>query len=243
MVFLIFVSAILITYLSTVGIETTRFNKQISNQIKNLNKELEIDLKLVKLILDPFKLEFNAKTIGPKLTIKKKTIEIESIKTYISINSLINGKFSLKNLEISTKSLEIRNLISFIRNFQNYPQLYFLEKTTKKGYLILDLKLEFDSEGKIKKNYITKGFIKDAQFNLLKNSFEKINFNFNLSENNYQIEDIELQFNKIPLQSKKITLKKIKNEFLIEGIVENNDLFFTKDKDDFFLKNFFLCIK
>ena len=74
---LILIAILLITYLSFIGIETKRFNKQISNHIKKINNDLKIDLKTVKLILDPFKLEFNVKTIGPKLKIKEKAIEIE----------------------------------------------------------------------------------------------------------------------------------------------------------------------
>ena len=54
--------SILVAYLSLVGVETKRFNSQISNNIKNINKNLEIELKEIKLILDPFKLSLNAKS-------------------------------------------------------------------------------------------------------------------------------------------------------------------------------------
>ena len=65
-----------ISYLSIVGIETDRFNNQISNKIKNVDEKLEIELKKIKLILDPFKLKLNIKTVGSKLKSKKKIIEI-----------------------------------------------------------------------------------------------------------------------------------------------------------------------
>ena len=67
--------SILVAYLSLVGVETKRFNSQISNNIKNINKNLEIELKEIKLILDPFKLSLNAKTLGPKIKIKGKLNE------------------------------------------------------------------------------------------------------------------------------------------------------------------------
>ena len=103
-------------YLSTVGIETSRFNNQISLILKNFNQELEIELKKVKIILDPFNLEINVKTLGPILKIKDKSVELESIKTKIMIDTIINNNFSLKNLNISTKSLDIQSVISFSRN-------------------------------------------------------------------------------------------------------------------------------
>ena len=71
-------------------------------------------------------------------------------------------------MEISTKSLEIKNLISFIRSFRNTPELFLLEKTIKNGYLIADISLEFDRDGKIRNNYEIKGFIKDIKLNILK---------------------------------------------------------------------------
>ena len=81
-----FLLVVIIIYLSTVGIETTKFNKQIGSIMKGFHNDLEIELKEVKIILDPFNLELNAKTVGPKLKLKDKKIEIESIKTKIILD-------------------------------------------------------------------------------------------------------------------------------------------------------------
>ena len=53
--FLILSSGII--YLSTVGIKTSKFNNQIGSVIKNLHEDLEIELKKVKIILDPLNFE------------------------------------------------------------------------------------------------------------------------------------------------------------------------------------------
>ena len=74
----------------------------------------------------------NIKTVGTNIKNQNKKIEIESIKAQISLKSLLENKFSIKNLEISTKSLEIKNLISFLRVYQNSPELFILEKTVEK---------------------------------------------------------------------------------------------------------------
>ena len=73
---IIFISFIIITYLTIVGIETKVFNNQISEEIKKINKNLDIELKKIKIILNPIRFEINAKTISPKLKIKEKSIEI-----------------------------------------------------------------------------------------------------------------------------------------------------------------------
>ena len=47
------VFALLIIYLSTVGIETERFNNQIQNLVKQKNDKFDTSLKKIKLTLDP----------------------------------------------------------------------------------------------------------------------------------------------------------------------------------------------
>tara|TARA_Y100001970_G_scaffold34746_1_gene42987 strand:+ start:5117 stop:7306 length:2190 start_codon:yes stop_codon:yes gene_type:complete len=235
----IFVLLSLITYLSTIGVETNKFNNQISNLIKNINKDLNIDLKQIKLVLDPFNFKINVKTVGPKLKIKENEIDIQNIKTSILINSFFKKNISLNNLEISTNSLEIKNLISFLRKFNDSPELYIFEKIIKKGYLISNINLEFDDKGKIKDNYKINGFIKNGKLSLLKAyQIEKLDLVFNISNNDYQINDLNFTFNNIPLLSEKVLIKKTKNEFLIEGSFENKDITVEKKIINTFLSSF-----
>ena len=64
-----------------------------------------------------------------------------------------------------------------MRNFNNTPELYILEKIIKKGYLISNIYLEFDGQGKVKNNYKFKGFIKDGKVSIFKaHEIEKLNF-------------------------------------------------------------------
>ena len=118
--------------------------------------------------MDPLTLTVNVKTIGAKLSYQNKEIEIENIKSRISLKSLFKNKFGIENLEISTKSLELKNLISFIRSFKNTPELFLLEKTIKKGFLIAELKLEFDEQGKLKKNFSIDSYIRETKLSFHK---------------------------------------------------------------------------
>ena len=200
---------ITLTYLSIFGVETNKFNNQITKKIKKIDKNLEIELKEIKLILDPFHLKLQAKTIGANLINQSKKIEIENIKTQLSLKSLIEDKFSIENLEISSKSLELRNLISFLRSFQNTPELFIIEKSIKKGYLITDIKLEFDSNGNIKSNYEFNGIVKDVELNVLKKyNLQKLDFIFDYSKNNFLVKDLNFKFDKIRFFSEKVSLKK-----------------------------------
>ena len=161
---------LLITYLSLIGIETQKFNNQIIKKIKSVNNDLDIKLKTIKIVFDPFQFDLNVKTIAPELISKNENIQIENIRAKVSLKALINKKFSIENLEISTKSLDIKSLITFARSINQKPELYILEKIVKKGFLIADIKLEFDTEGKIKDNYNIKGLLKDGKLIDLENS-------------------------------------------------------------------------
>ena len=237
-IFLILI--ILTTYLSIAGIETDRFNNQITSLIKDINKNLDIEIKKIRLVLDPFEFKVNVKTIGPKLIIKNKTIEIENLKTQISIKSLIDKKFSLKNLENSTKSLDINNLISFMRSFKQSPELFILEKIIKKGYLIADIKIEFDDQGNIKDNLIIKGFVKNAGLNAIKKiNINKIDFIFEYKKNYVVLNDIILSLNDLKFFSKKIEIKNFNNEFIVGGQIENKNLNLDKEKIELLIKPFY----
>ena len=77
----IFLILILIFYLSIFGIETDKFNNQISNKIKTINNEINVELKKIKIVLDPFKFKLNIKTVGSKFINQNQIIEVESIKS------------------------------------------------------------------------------------------------------------------------------------------------------------------
>ncbi len=232
---------LIISYLSVFGIETKKFNTQIKNKIKNVNNDLDIELKDVTLKLNPLKFQIKAKTIGPKLINRNKFLNLEKIETQISLKSLFNDEFSIENLKISTQSIEIDNLISFVRSIKQIPELFVIEKIFKiKGYLIADLKLEFDNKGNIKDNFTVTGFIKDTKLELLKKrKIDKINFVFNLKKDELIFEDIGFSFNEINFKSKKISSLKEKDGFKVSGNIDNDIIELNQKNIGLYIKKLF----
>jgi len=229
-IFVIIIFISIVIYLSTVGVETDKFNKQISIELKKIDKNLNSELKSIKIILDPFELKFKIKTYGLKLKNKNKVIELENIQTKISIDSYLKNEFILTDLDISTKPIKIKKLISFIRTFKKDPEFYVLEKFIKKGYFIADIALEFDSDGKIKNNYSIKGIIRDSQINFFnKYGLSNINFLFDISNKNFNFKDISLSFNNVKFLSKKINVKNLKDDLFFEGEFSNKDSNINKE--------------
>ena len=222
-ILLLSVLVISIVYLSTIGIETDKFNDQIKKRILLINKKIDIDLKKIKLTLDPLKLKIYAKTVGTTVYFAKRPIALESIKTRVSLSSLIKNNISSSNIEVKTKSILLNDLIKFIRTTTNKPELFILEKIVKKGHVIIDLSLNIDENGKLRNDYIIEGLIKDASINFLdRANFKNINFNFNFQKDNYHFDKINFKAEEVNFISKKLNIKKKKNSFLIDVIVEND---------------------
>ena len=222
-ILLLSVLVILTVYFSTIGIETDKFNDQIKKRISLINEKIDIDLKKIKLTLDPFKLKIYAKTIGATVYFSKRPLALESIQTHVSLSSLVKNKISSSNIQVKTKFISLNDLIKFIRTSNNKPQLFILEKIVKNGHVILDLSLNIDENGKIKNDYEIVGLIKDATINFLnKANFKNINFNFNFQKDNYLFNEINFKAQEVNFTSKKLNIKKKKNNFLVDAIVEND---------------------
>ena len=223
------VIVLLTIYLSTVGIETEKFNKQIQDLVKKKNNKFDTSLNKIKLTLDPLNFKFNAKTIDTKIIFKDKLIELEYIKIQISLNSLIKSQLVTSQIEISTKPILLKNFVSFVRSINNRPELFFLERFIKKGYLIADLEFNFDEFGELQEDYKVNGLLKDGKVSLFKkNELEKIDFLFNITGNNFSFRDISFDTNNINFLSERLNIKKNKKDYLLEGNIKNKNSLINK---------------
>ena len=239
--FIIFILLLIfsfITYLSTIGIKTDAFNDQISKEVKKIDNQLEIDLNKISIILDPFKFKLVLKTIGANLKNKNKLIKLESVRSNIDIKTFVNKKFLLSELDITTRTIEIKNLISFIRSIEDSPQIFILEKFLKKGYLIADINLKFDKKGNIKNDFIVKGLVKDGEIKPFKKiDLSKINFIFNIQNKKFEFKDINLSYDNNDFKFPELNLIKQKNEFLVSGKSKSKNLVLDDTKINKLLSN------
>ena len=236
LIFLIIIG--FITYLNTIGIKTDSFNNQISTEIKKINNHLDLDLDEISISLDLLKFELNLKTIGAILKNKDKEIKIESIRTNIDIKTIFNKQFSLSEVNISTRSIEIKKLISFIRQIENIPQLFILEKFIKKGYLIADINLKFDKKGNINENYNIKGLVRDGEIKSINEfNLSKINFLFDLKNNIFSLNDLKISIDKNVLLFPELNIKKDNDGFFISGKNKSKNITLVEDQLNKFFDN------
>ena len=222
---------LVIVYLSTIGISTNLFNSNISKQIKKIDKSLDIDLNEIFIILNPFQLKIKIKTVGTNIKYNEEKIQLENIKSDVSFKSLLNNDFLLNKINISTKSIEINDLIKFLRLFQKDPKFYIAEKAIKKGYLIADIEIEFDDNGNLKNNYQINGIAKDGKINFFnRNSLDAINFVFKVQKNKFQLNDLHLKIENENFQLPETIIVKKSNEYSVSGKLISNQITLQEDK-------------
>ena len=229
-ILLISIFLILIIFLSTIGIKTNKLNNQIQNQLEKVNKDFRIELKDVSIILDPLKFKLNLKTIGTNLKYRNREIQLEKIESNISLKSILSNELSLKKLIISTKPIKVKNLISLFRILNNDPKLLIAEQFIKSGYLIADINIEFNNEGKIKDNFYINGYVKNGNVNLLRKAkLSKMNFNFNLNKNEFAINDFSFLLNNKNFLIPQLRSQYLNDKFVVSGKAYNKRLILSEN--------------
>ena len=222
---------IFVIYFSSIGVKTNKFNSKIISQINQIEPDIELKLNDVSAKLDLFNFGINLKTIGADIIHKKKIIKIETIKSRISLKSILNKNFFLTEIFISTKPLVIKDLITFVRLFNKDLKLFIAEKIIKKVFIVADLNLEFDETGSIKKNYEIKGLVKDGNINLSKNiNLNKIDFIFEINKKALKFNNIKISFNNNNILIPEIVALENNGEYLVSGKLNTNNTSLTKMK-------------
>ena len=161
--FLIFIFLIisLIVILITIGIETNKFNKFISDKA-SITKNANLELETVKFKLNPKELSLFLETENPKLTYKKILVPIKNIKVYIDFVSLLKTDPKIKKISLALEELDITQLnkLSVMIKPSNFKSL--LNNKITKGNVISEIEIFLNEEGKLK-DFIAKGNVTDLE--------------------------------------------------------------------------------
>ena len=230
---------LVIFYLSLIGVKTEKFNKRIENKILKVNKKINLNLRGVKFLLDPYNFTVKIVTKDPTVFLEDKKLEIREIKTNISLKPLIFNEFSVNNLEIATKSIKLKDLIQLAKSFKNSTEIFLLDRVIKEGFLTAEIKLQFDEKGNPKKNFQIIGLINDTKLSFLeKIKANNLSFKFDIQKNRYSLMEIKADVNKVKLSSPIIEINKKNNQFLITGKILTKKKEFGKDQINIMTNNF-----
>ncbi len=232
--FLLLLFIIFITYLSTYGFNTNKFNNIISEKISGRDKNLKINLNDIKIFLNINNFNFELKTKDPKVHFKNKEIKIKSISTDLPLRNIFSKKINLKEIKILTHKNKVKNLIEIIRAYKNTPQLFILNKVIKDGFIEIESKINFKEDGSIKSNYLIDGNIENLKVELLNNNVvENINLSFLIRENDYLIYNLSSIYKSVKIKSNQIKIINNLDSYNFEGDVSNQKS--KIDLNDFFV--------
>ena len=236
----LFIIALAILYLSTIGIKTDKFNNQINDNILKIDKRINLKLSDVKYLLSPYDLTINIKTSNIQLLLDGRSLSLKEIQTNVALKPLIKSQFSIDDLQIKTKEIKLNDIIALVRLFQNSPQLFILDKIIQNGFVKANINLNFDENGRIKENYNIEGSVRKVKLDAL-NQFKlkNLNFDFNIKKNIYSLKQIDMNLNNIKLTSSLIDIKKRKKLFFINGQFSNEQKNFDIEEFKSIFNNFF----
>ena len=236
--YLIAILAIIVIYLSYFGIETKRFNELIKDRVEQTNQNIDIELNKVKILLNPTSFNISLETLEAKILFENKNINLKKVGINLSIRSFLSRQFAIESLKIITKDNSAKNILSLIRLYKNTPQIFIFSKILKKGNFDVEINLNFDDNGKIKKDYEIRGKANQAAITLLnQNSINKINLEFEIYQNKYVFKKIEATFKGLKVFSNKIQIKNNTNHYFVEGDLNNSLKTIENELLLFFLKN------
>ena len=165
---------ILIITLSTIGIETNKFNKIISDKVYQ-TKNINLDLNTIKFKLDPKQLSLFLETQNPKIIFRDVLIPVQNIKIYVDFLSLLKSNPIIKKTNLSLEELDIvqLNKLSKIIKPSNLKSL--INNKIKEGKLVSEIEIFLNDQGTLK-NFIAKGKVKDLKAELF-NGLHLLNTN------------------------------------------------------------------
>ena len=219
--FLIFLTIlIIISYLSSFGIKTNKFNNIIKSEISKLDNRFSIDLNdiFIKLNIKERSFSLNAKNINLYLSNKKQ--KIANVDLLLSFKSIFEKNNKINKIIINSEENEIIELLKFVRAYKiNVPVLY-LENSLTKGKIIYDITVENNLK-KSDKILVT-GKIIDSELNIFrKKKFKNINFEFKYKNQSLNINNLNFVHDGINFKSNNIYMNTKENLTYIKGDFKN----------------------
>ena len=179
----------LIVILSTVGIETNKFNKIITEKISQ-SKNINLSLKTIKFKINPKELSLFLETQNPEINYRDLLIPVANIKVYIDFISLFKTDPKIEKISLASEELNVIQLteLSSIIKPSTFKSLF--NNKIKKGKLISEIEIFLNEKGSIE-DFIAKGTVKNLKVELLNDiNLEETDLSFFADRNDILIKNI-----------------------------------------------------
>ena len=184
LIFIIFISTLI-----TIGIETNKFNKLISEQAY-LTKNINLELNTIKFKIDPNEISLFLETQSPKITYSNILIPAKNIKVYLDFLPLLKSDFKIKKINLALEEFDIITLKSLSSIFKPSNFKTLLNNRIKEGKLLSEIDIFLNEDGLLK-DFITKGEVKNLKIQLTNSlNLEETDFSFFADKEDILIKNI-----------------------------------------------------
>ncbi len=218
-IFFIFIALVFlfIIYLSIVGVETTRFNNIIINEIKKKDPNVQITLDKIKVKFDIKKIQVYLSTIEPKIIYQNIKVPIKEINLYTKIISILKSKNQINQAIVYLEDFNIEDIQKLAIRIKPSNFKTYLLNNLKKGKIekiLINVEL---GENLDIKNYKINGSLKKVDVKLSKNLLiQEVGFNFISDKNLTLINSLNAKYQGFLISNGSLSLKKDK-QITIEG--------------------------
>ena len=213
-------------YLSFVGFQTNKFNKEIESYINKFTNQLNVKIESIFLKFDLNKQALLLETKSPSIQIDNQIIDINKIALNINPLSIMSEDLEIKDINVLSNDLEIKNLLQVIKNYSDINNNFFLKGLSEKGTVVANVNFEITNK-KIKNlNGILIGN-KLSYVDKQSGVIDKINFEINFNEKEIKVSNLDFNISSIPIILSNISIKPQNGELLnILDISSNKELKF-----------------
>ena len=108
LLFFILISFMII--ISTIGINTDKFNDLITKKINQTNSNINLKLSTIKFKLDVKEISLFIETINPQINYRNADVPAKKIKVYINFFSIIKSNPEIKKINLVFNQIDIVEL-------------------------------------------------------------------------------------------------------------------------------------
>jgi len=198
----------LILILSTIGFQTDKFNKFISDKVIESNKNILLKLEKIKFKFNVKDFNLFLETENPELIYKDLTIPIQNAKVYLDFYSLIKSKSKIDKINISSEEIDIDQLKKIIIKTKPSSLNSLITNKVKNGKLVINLELYFNDNLDID-NFIAKGEVKEMN-GVINNdlSLKNTSFNFFADSSDILIKNVKSKMDGLLIKNGNLQIKR-----------------------------------
>ena len=214
----IIVLSTLLVFLSTKGVKTNNFNHLIIQKVNEINPKIKLTLGEVSFKFKPLNFKFEVSTYNSEIALNQKKIDLEFIKSDFIPFEYLKKRSPFSQISVLSKENDINQFIDFINEYEFNLARSIMLKQIKKGTIIISSEIIIDQEKPKQINYSINGKVRDAQINLINRlKVDDLQFEFSIEDRLVNLKKLKLKFDQISIYSDNLNIKKINNNFEIEG--------------------------